>query len=289
MIYSATLFSKEFKLLNLKVEEETRGGVDKVFVAECERTFRNTPKPLILKDHPNRPPGIEVVEVLGSEFDAIEDDDQLMAAYKREGVQRDAPLRAMNLQDDDVVICSDVDEIFPSQDIEMIVAEARKVGFVHLLQRNFLYKINWMTSFFWGSPFAITGQFLNSGLGIQRMRVQQGNKVMTNGKHLGYLMGAEEISEKLKGFPPCFSRECEAVDSIQSAMSKKRDPFGRGVELHPIRLDFTYPDGILNNINDWKEFVDEETDTPMDSVEMAKIVALYSNTKEWKRYDELYG
>ena len=289
-IYSATLFSKEFQLLNLKVAEETKGGVDKVFVAECERTFRNGPKDLILKGHPDCPSNVEVVEVLGSEFDAVEDNDQLMLAYRREGIQRDAPFRAMSLKDDDVVICADVDEIFPSSDIPMIAEEARKRGFVHLLQHNFLYKLNWVQDSFWGSAFAITGQFLNMGLGIQRMRVQTGSKILTDGKHFGYLMSPEEIAEKLRGFPPCFEQKYEEIGSIQQAMDQKSDPFGRSVKLHPVTMaSGRYPDSIIQHLGDWKEFIDEDAETALQDVEMNPVVEFYFNSWENRKYDELYG
>ena len=261
-IYSCTMFYNEFRLLDLKVEEELAGGVCHFLVSEAGETFSGKPKERLLKDSNFDHPNVERVDV--EDFSAAIHEKPSIRAFQREAIQRNAPIfflrEEMGLKDDDVVICTDIDEVFPASDIQIIAAAAREHGIVHCLIKQFLYKINLHHRQPYYGAFAALGGFFNNGLTINRLRTQQAKIIRTNGKHFEYLgLGPAGVAQKMGDFAHISYDKPEFTDEavLRKAIEEHRDPYRRGVVHTPVRIDDTYPWAIRGNLRDWEAYIEE--------------------------------
>ena len=255
MIYSCTLFYNEFNLFNVKVQEELAGGVDRVIVVEATRTHQNEEKPLKLQSAllgANNPLASKVECLfVGKEFDKVTNPNLRIAALQREAIQRNAAVEGLDLKDDDVVIASDVDEIFNRDEIQDIAAAALRFGFIKLVQKNFHFKINLYAPTPWYCPFAVSGkllrmsQALKSGLTLNRLRTKEGFKAMTNGKHFSFIMTPEQIADKFKAYSHVEYNDPKYldVDAIRTAVNEGRDICERDRMRHlfSVQVDDTWP------------------------------------------------
>jgi len=288
MIYSCTLFYNEFDLLRVKIQEELKGGVDKIIVVESQRTFQNAPKPLYLTERAKDYPEVEIVTV-GTEFDAVTYPDATIACFQREAIQRNAGVRGQPIQDNDIIIYADVDEIFTANDISKIVAATKIYGFVHLLQLQFYYKINLLCNKPWYGPFAVLGGYLKSGLTLNRLRTQESKRIPTNGKHFSYIMTPEQIAQKIKSFSHIWFNQPQYtdVDVITRMVLEKKDIFGRGyLNLTPVQIDETYPESMRTS--EWESYtVEAVTTIPEVSVESVPLNIGFLNEFNEARYEEI--
>jgi hypothetical protein len=288
VIYSCTLFYNEFDLLRVKIQEELKGGVDKIIVVESERTFQNTSKPLYLRERAQEFPEIEIITV-GQEFDAVKHADRTIACFQREAIQRNAGVLNQPIEDNDVIIYSDVDEIFTADDIPKIVAATQRLGFVHLLQLQFYYKINLLCNKSWYGPFAVLGGYLKAGLTLNRLRTQESIRIPTNGKHFSYAMTPDQIAQKIKSFSHVWFNQPEFTDTdvIARIVQEKKDLFGRGyLNLTPVQVDETYPEAMRTLA--WSSYAVEATakisEVPVESV---PLKLSFLNEFNEARYEEI--
>ena len=254
-VWSCAPFFNEFALLDLKIAEEL-DVVDKLVIAEADRTHQGAPKPLHLKGNERyRHPKIDVV-LLEDRFDPRE-------PWANEALQRDSMQREFS--DDDVVIVSDLDEIHNRDDIAGIVEETRAHGHVRLQQQLFYYKINLRVheaetgeAVEWTRAFAVTGRHLReSGRSFTHLRKGGGKVLPTKGKHFSYLSDPGGISEKIRNFAhaefnrPRFTDPARIEQRIRAGI----DPFERGYELERVEVDASYPAAIRDDLGAWRQYI----------------------------------
>jgi beta-1,4-mannosyl-glycoprotein beta-1,4-N-acetylglucosaminyltransferase len=290
-IYSCTLFYNEFDLLDVKIKEELAGGVTQIIVVESSRTFQNTDKPLFLTENKYRFPDIKIITV-GPEFNKVNHADHTIACFQREAIQRNAGIRDLDLDDNDVVIYADVDEIFPAEDIPRIVEAAQKHGIVHLIQRQFYYKLNLTCDRVWYGPFAVLGGYLKAGLTLNRLRTMESMRIQTNGKHFSYLMSPEQIAQKLRSFSHHWfsTPEYTDVDLIQAKINEGRDLFGRDyIKLSPVRMDESFPASMREDMVRWEPYFVPGATLSLDEIplEAISLLPVYFNEFNEKRYEEV--
>lgn len=234
MIYTASQYKNEIDVLEIRLE--TIGHlVDKIVIAEATVDQRGRPRDLHLPKHFGRlakwKDKLEYVIVEDMPKGGSHDDD-----VKRERHQRDALRRGMpNLQPDDLVYVSDLDEIpYP----EVLADALDKGNPLRLPMDLFVYALNWR----WlerGCRVGTLGAVLK-GLDIMEMGVcwavlwdsrVPGNDVVS-GWHLTYQGGVDYILSKITGM-----------------MDKHQDLVMPGIE----------PDSILT-----REWVQESIDTGRD-------------------------
>jgi len=240
MIYSCTLFYNEIDLLNIKVDEELAGGVDKVIVCESSRSFQNNEKPLLLKNWTHL--YVDIIEI-GKEFDNIKfHENPSIRAFRREAIQRNIPQLNYTFKKDDIIICADVDEIFTREDIPKIAEAVKKHGFIHLVLRHFYYKLNLMNRTYWTAPCAFSGKLCEE-FTFNELRMRPWFKFFTNGKHFSYLTTADKIIDKLKNFSHSWiASQPPSENYIKECIDRKEDFLKRGfVQLVPVHIDETYP------------------------------------------------
>jgi len=288
MIYSCTLFYNEFDLLDVKLAEELAGGVDKIVVVEASRTHQNQEKEVYLDDKVLNPK-VQVV-VVGKEFDKITHPSPRIAALQREAIQRNAAMEALNLKDDDVVICADVDEIFPRDEIQEIAQAALKFGFIKLIQKNFNFKINLFSPTPWYCPFAARGKLIKAGLTLNRLRTKEGFKARTNGCHFSFVMTPEQIADKFKAYSHVEfnTPEFTNVGNIEAAIAANTDVCGRERIKHliPVEIDERWPLAIRENLTKWSRFIAEPT-CMLDDIKVPEIDLIPMPDVEVDFYNEV--
>jgi hypothetical protein len=262
MIISCVMNGGESELLALRGAEED-SDVDLWVLCTAKTTFTGlnslgeTRGPAALRDKTSR----VVVAICSFE--------QFADPWANEAQQRNLATGLRQIDDDDVLIVSDADEIHRRQDMGRIIDSARKHGSAAIVQKFHYYKLNnvsdragWRE---WRLPFAITGQCLKEfrakGQSLNSIRQRQLSlgEVYTNGHHFSYLASPEEIVAKLRSFShqeynrqpfiePVYIRDCIAAGA---------DLFERetGRVWAPEPLDDSYPLAILDNPDNWKEFI----------------------------------
>lgn len=259
-IWSCVPFFNEFVLLDLKIAEEL-DVVDKLVIAEADRTFQGARKPLHLKGNGRYVhPKVEVL-LLEDRFEHGASDER--GPWRNEALQRNVLMR--EFEDDDVVIVSDLDEINNRDDIGMIAEQARAHGHVRLRQELFYYKINLRVCdagtgepVQWTRAFAVTGRHLReSGRSFNRLRKGGGNVVPTRGKHFSYLADPDAIAEKIRSFSHVELNQPRFTDParIEERIEKGIDPFERGYRLERVEVDASYPAAIRDNLDAWRRYI----------------------------------
>ena len=78
------------------------------------------------------------------------------------------------------------------------------------------------------------------------------------GWHFSDLMSPEKISKKLKTFAhrEFASDEFSSIDIIKKKIKERVDLFNRGHVYSQRKIDETYPKYIINNLNQYKDFID---------------------------------
>lgn len=256
MIYNCTMFFNEFKLLELKIAEELN-QCDRLIIVESSKTHSNNDKLLHLKDHSLiDDPKITYKSDIGDYF--------VNNHVVNEGLQRDSALWEIDLQDDDIVICSDVDEIHPAESFDLIIRAVKEYGFVKIVQDLYYYKINLRTPTLWHSSFAVTGKFLKENHGqltMLRRDAKAPFMVRTNGKHFSYLGTPEEVFYKVQNFMHYEYEGFADLEEIRRKMENHKDIYGRlynhqEITFVPVEIDDTYPKTILNNLLDWGKYIE---------------------------------
>lgn len=244
MIYSVTQFFNEKKLLDLRVKEE-RDYVDKFIVCQSTRTFTNIPKPVVDLSYNT----INFKHIVLDDFVAND-------AWKNERSQRNNTLRDEIIKDDDIILCTDLDEIINGIDIPSIIEAAREYEYVHLEMYMYYYKINLYLGK-WNKGFACTGKAYKKSNDLSSIRELQGKDIVTNGRHFSFLMDAKSVSEKIHAFAHTEFDKSEFTDitRIENRMKNYIDPFDRNKTLTKVPLDFTYPKTIINNPEEWTAYV----------------------------------
>lgn len=246
------MYFNEFHLFGLKISEELE-SIDKMIVVEATKTHSNKSKITHLE---SQSPKIQIL-VVGNQFN---DNSSF-----NEGFQRDFAIKGLQLKDDDVVLCNDLDEINNKKDIPRIIEATLRHGLVRLAMSHYYYKINLTTSTTskWILPFAVTGKFLresNKTLTNIRRRESLGQVIQTHGRHFGYLTDAEGVATKIKSFLhtnyniPRFTD----IDRIEKRMQEHKDPYDRSRgDLIKVEIDEKYPQTILDNMHLWNQYIEK--------------------------------
>lgn len=255
MIYSCTLFFNEFNLLELKLSEELE-YVDQFIIVQSPLTFSGKPKDLLLEyDHPK-------VKVINIPIDLVNHNfglsDLKQIAFAREGFQRSYALNDIEIQENDVIIISDIDEIIIGKEIPDLVEQCLFYGEINLKQKLFYYKLNLLVGD-WFCPRMVAGYLYQvGGLDLDNWRRLYRNKVIeTTGKHFSYLSDAKGIVDKIESFSHVeFDKEeYKDLNKINYNIENKKDLFNRKSDIQVIAIDESYPKSILNDWEKWKEFI----------------------------------
>lgn len=246
MIYSCSMFFNEFKLLNLKIAEQA-DYVDKIIIVDSEKTHSNKKKkPLLFNSDYNHP---KLLKILAKESEFTKN-----VSYN-ESFQRDITLRDIDIKDEDIIISCDLDEIIPAKNMEETINQIKEFHYVRLGMKLYYYKINMLMGS-WRSPIGLTGKYYKeSGKTLTQLRhAREGKVINTLGKHFSYLTDAKGIKYKLESFLHCKQHGKIDIKDIDKKMKKGINLF-KDKECKIVPIDESYPDTILNNLKEWKEWI----------------------------------
>ena len=191
--------------------------------------------------------------------------------WSNQAIQREFLLKSLTfLDDEDYIFFSDPDEIPNPKILENIILN--KIYGI-FLQECFNYKFNLYNPN--ESPWEGTRVCKKKNLkSIDYMRQKVKSKNLKYnffridkeksielfddaGWHFNNLLSPEKISKKLKTFAHSeFSIDrYSSPDIIKQKIEKKIDLFERGHQYQKIELDNTYPKFILENLNEFNEFI----------------------------------
>ena len=191
--------------------------------------------------------------------------------WQNQAIQREFLLESTDFaNDEDYIFFSDPDEI-PNTEILKNFKLSKKYGI--FFQKSFNYKFNLFNEF--ETPWEGTRvckkknlksidymrqKVLSKNLNYSffRLNKEKNIEIFKNGGwHFNNIMSAEKISLKLKTFAhkEYSSSKFSDPQIIQKKIDEKIDLFDRGYKYKKINLDTSFPDYLINNKLDYKEFI----------------------------------
>tara|TARA_E500000178_G_scaffold356112_1_gene431717 strand:- start:1353 stop:2156 length:804 start_codon:yes stop_codon:yes gene_type:complete len=180
--------------------------------------------------------------------------------------QRNNILTGLKKADDnDLIILSDSDEIPDLKKIKEIKSRTRYTAFS---QSMFMYKLNLKNlqeSNWIGSKICLKKFFP----GPQNLRDMKFKKypfwridklhfqIINGGWHFSFLQTPSDIVKKIKSYShgEFNTKDNTDIEKIEKKILENKDIFNRGFELKKIEIDHTFPDFILNNRTNLKDWI----------------------------------
>ena len=162
-------------------------------------------------------------------------------------------LEKAGIKDDDIVICSDADEIINPlvlQDMSWFDAN----NYYLCLQRAFYYNLNTLYQEDWeGSRICTWSKIKDISFDkIRTALVQDCYRIEQGGWHWSYFGGLERYQQKMvAGADSQKLTEEEATARVNG----KTDPLGRGKVYQAVPLDDSFPEYLLENTKRWAEHI----------------------------------
>ena len=268
MIYDCFSYWDEDLLLDLRLNILDK-FVDYFVIVEGNKTWQNNPKKLRfdLNKFKNFKDKIIYVPVT----DLPDGDDP----YLRENYQRNSILKGLNdSKPDDIIIISDLDEIPDPNKIKFF---KRKMRYAVFKQMHFYYKINLQSQInpFWFGSRICVRKYLKSPQWLRDLKFKKRpfwrldkfrlNNIITDGGwHFCNLKSPESLLYKYKNLcetndPYVFKEKIDEkflkLDEIIKRVENGSDIIGRNETFRPITLDRKFPDYILKNKQQFKEWI----------------------------------
>lgn len=252
MIYSMTLYFNEDDLVNLKIKEEHQ-YVDKIIIQESRWTHTGNIKPIRFNNKYDN----KIVHLVIENNVIYKKCDLNVDRFCRANAERRYPLSQFPINDDDVIIVTDIDEIINGEEIPRIIYETQRKGFVRLAMRAFYYYINVLQSDEWSYPYACSGKIAKK-YGLDWLRLNMTGTILKDcGNHFGWLGGEDAIKYKIQNMAHTEFNNPAVINNIKERLENLEDVVGRTdqPDLSVIKIDHLYPKTILNNYAEWKKYV----------------------------------
>ena len=191
--------------------------------------------------------------------------------WQNQAIQREYILQNLNFADkDDLIFFSDPDEI-PNPKLLSNFILKKKYGI--FLQSFYNYKFNLYNPYEtpWEGTKVCKKKDLRSidfmrekikrknlGYKFYRIDKEKNIEIFENGGwHFNNLMSPENISKKLKTFAHSeySGDEFSSIEVIKNKIEKKIDLFNRGEKYNHVKLDDTFPEHLLNNLDKYENFI----------------------------------
>ena len=191
--------------------------------------------------------------------------------WKNQAIQRDFILENLDfVSPDDYILFSDPDEIPEPKLLKDLILK-KKYGI--FMQKCFNYKFNLFNKY--ESPWEGTRickkknlnsinfmrqKILKKNLNYNIFRIDKEKSIQiyeNGGWHFNNILSAVEISKKLKTFAHTefSSKEFSSVDIISKKIKEKQDLFNRGHLYEFVKIDKSFPDYLLQNLDRYKNFI----------------------------------
>jgi len=198
------------------------GVVHEHVVVEGTHTFTGERKPVLYSHGLRR----DITPLHYITTDAVVPGD----AWATEAAQRNAPIPYLieHAGDDDLILCSDADEMINPDDIDAICGAVDALGGAALILQDFYYyNLNWKKPTDWPNAFACrVGMLKRYTIQEMRGRVPIGIK---SGWHISYAETRENIRRKIESFAhtECNRPEFKTDEHLDRCLREGLDLFGR--------------------------------------------------------------
>lgn len=179
--------------------------------------------------------------------------------------QRNSLIKGLkNASSEDLLILSDSDEI---PDLTKLPLIDKKKKYIAFSQKMFMYKLNlqnlnesnWIGSKITKVKYLKTMQeFRNLKFkNYPIWRIDKLNQQIINGGwHFSYMQTPSQILNKIKSFSHGeYNNDSLSEKSIQKKILSNEDIFGRGIRLEKIRIDNTFPEYIIQNLDKYSDWI----------------------------------
>ena len=206
--------------------------VDYFVLVESTLTFTGKPKKLYFNENKERFKQFKIVHIIVDDLDPTPGQEWKNEKYQRNCIKRGIS----NLNPDDIVILSDVDEIPDPETIRNFDYEI-----CSLQQEFYYYNLNCKMDHYWYRSKIF--KYKNSKDDLDELRTSYKPVLEKGGWHLSYFGNSDFISNKIKNFShqEYNNEKYTNVDSISELVKNKKDLFGRNIVIQNIQFsDNTY-------------------------------------------------
>ena len=198
----------------------------------------------------------------------VEDFPNVDDPWKMLSYQRNSAVSFLNKFDkEDLILISDVDEIPNLEVIKNFLKSKKKIGF--FTQKLFFYKLNlFSNNEEWHGTRICRLKDLKSPdwlRGIKRKkypwwRIDKETSMtflQNGGWHFSFMYTPEGISKKFSSYQHLEfdNPDYNNIEIIKSKIAKGEDVLGRGYKFSKIKIDKTFPQYLLNNLEKYKDYI----------------------------------
>lgn len=265
MIIDCTMFFNELDLLEIRLEEHN-SFVDKFIIIEANSTHSNSSKEYILDQNYDRYKKfhnkIQYVKinlqdkykyniVSWNKSSNIASNKEL---WSNENFQRNYALITLendNTNDEDIIICSDLDEIIDYKTFVLAKEQLNRNDIIKCKQKHYAYKLNLYCGQDTAGPKILKYKTLKN-IDISLLREYDIGKEIEGGWHFSFLSdNPENAYYKFKAFSHSYQNldvtdPNLAVSKLKKCLIKEK-----------IEIDQSFPKSIIDNLDRYKNFIEK--------------------------------
>ena len=173
--------------------------------------------------------------------------------YGRDFFQKECVRRPLSIcDDDDIIMISDADEI-PNPKLLKKIQELDLDNKIYSLnQKTYYYYLNVLKQDDWyGTKLSKFKNIKNLSFNEIRGDEKLSSRISNGGWHFSFMGGKEMVLKKILSYSARDHVNSNVILNLQENIDNDVDPFFRG-KLQIVKLDETYPEYLLNNIEKYK-------------------------------------
>jgi len=299
-IYDGFLFFNELDLLEIRLNT-LNDVVDKFILVESSVTHSGLPKPFYFEDNKERfskfldkiihikvtntPDNFVIIpseftdDYEGSVFKQIWEDIKINKAfdratqpnYGRDFYQKECiKLGMKDCKDNDIIICSDLDEIINPEILERLDEFYESDLLYTFIQTNYCYYLNlihysYSNNLVFNNEFSQEwygsrmGSYINiKDISLNALRIQQNNSIANGGWHFSYMGGLDSIKQKLSATSAQELNNDKILNSLETNFNNNQDIIYRdGSSLIKVDIDETYPEYLIKNVSKYNHLIQQ--------------------------------
>lgn len=270
MIYDCFVFYDELDLLEIRLNTLS-DVVDRFVLVESRKTYLDKDKELFYEKNKDRFEAFNsrIIHVVVDDFPKFNWKKlRKFRNWDREDYQRNSLMRGLqNLNEDDVIIFSDVDEI-PNP--EMVKKYAHTEGIKTFYHGLYYYYLNNMVidhnepnEFYkgykpWHGSVMCSAKYYTKKTSPNDMRTYRNSpkniKVMDGGWHYSFMGGTDMILKKLKSYSHLeyFKDGMISREWVEQQVNSGKDIFGRSVVFKKLPIGEGAPSWVVQNIDRYR-------------------------------------
>ncbi len=257
-IVDSFLFFNELDLLELRLNI-LNDYVDYFVITEANQTFSGNTKEFLYCKNAKRFSRFADKII----YNPVNIPNNFNVTWDREIYQRNSSIDQLVklFLDDDLILTSDIDEIPSTEVLKVYKSWFKCDELFHFKQNMYMYYINNFKTEQWFGTRACSLAYLKSKT-IDDIRQAtedefklSGNIIENAGWHFSYLGGVDQIKYKIESFSHQEYNNERVKSNIQQLLESNADILGRNCRHQKVDIDDSYPDYIINNIENLSNFI----------------------------------